>query len=1218
MSRRCRNRWPFQVPVLLLVSILASTQVGRAQDVGSPMTVKASGAVSRTVPAPAPVTTTTAGGQPMQVQASGQIARKVDNPVIEKPPLDVAASGAVGRPNNANVAAQGVVDRVPPAAVASQGVVGRAPQGDTVAQGVVGREPSTLAAAQGAITREPSEAPVTTEPTSQPTHAPTTEAPVTSEPTSHPTNAPTTEEPITLEPTRLPTSLPTGTTATSEPTEVPTAVMPVSEAPTTATIITSEPTTTTPIVTSHAPTQGGGTSEPTATTTIITSAAPTEGALATPTTTQPTIQEEESTGGIMSFLDNIMGGALHSSSSSEEAATNQTAESGPLEEEDESVDSEEEAIEAESEEEVEIEPDNRAVNDTGYQSKQNTEYRNETIAFEDFESGNDHSWTNQRVAESEFFTNFLGRFGQAIDGTNAFTNTSKTYLVPPDAERVEITFDFYELDLWCHCDHLTVMICNQTVDMGVFSESGASNQSDITHKGPRSIEWFRRAEIRNADLGFSQFRDGLHHMGLSVPRRCYKENGGFLELKFNLTIDGDFEITSGGIDNINVTAYEIPPEDTDPPTIAPSPMASEQPTPHLYLDICVSDVMYDYALRQTVHRKCFDMFAKGEPADESERVGEACVEAIDDQSFRLQVKPKGTWEFQNASAWTGESLDDVPREPGTNLLNHDGFHARRSWGEGEEDDWVVAMPLMHAHEHCYSGVSEFADLLIVHVTASDSSEGNATFSHEAYAKEHYYKPGDFFWAHLVFSCQCDRDIELEPEPTGVPSPMPSISPTLLPSSSPTMVPTSAPSTAAPTEEKLEKGVSKCIASNDGSGRECHPLIGQDGTRFGRVCVELIEDEQDPNDVLNVTYTVYDQYRLTRKYLWVGEDSESQVPVIRRELSQPEPDLDAFPHYSCNFLGTRSWEKLVPIGPRCHKAKDGTVIPFSLVAHSEVAPSQRDGTVALGTIGAKAFAIDHTQGNVEDDSWYEIVNFRVACQCQYMKGSSGWRKFEGVPESPTKPPAPNPTDNPTTAPSIAPSYAPSVRPSTTPSNAPSQMPSAVPSSRSPTPAPTLECRPAWAMQGGPHPGHSHCFKTIGSVKEKNETVPYGWYNGVFHLHQPEQLTLFAEAPNDKDAAGDDECTHGMRVGQVQFSYASKVVTVKIETLSHFYMTETQAHVGPDMLPTDLEDGSYITNPMEFELIHEGLGEATQDFHYLRGCQEDNWVVVRAVVCGPFSD
>ena len=90
--------------------------------------------------------------------------------------------------------------------------------------------------------------------------------------------------------------------------------------------------------------------------------------------------------------------------------------------------------------------------------------RNETIAFEDFENGNDHSWSNQRVSESPMFTQFLGRFGQEEDGSNAFTQSSKTYQVPVDAGHIGIEFDFYELDLWCDCDHLAVMICGETIE----------------------------------------------------------------------------------------------------------------------------------------------------------------------------------------------------------------------------------------------------------------------------------------------------------------------------------------------------------------------------------------------------------------------------------------------------------------------------------------------------------------------------------------------------------------------------------------------------------------------------------------------------------------------------------------------------------------------------------------------------------------------------------
>lgn len=53
-----------------------------------------------------------------------------------------------------------------------------------------------------------------------------------------------------------------------------------------------------------------------------------------------------------------------------------------------------------------------------------------------------------------------------------------------------------------------------------------------------------------------------------------------------------------------------------------------------------------------------------------------------------------------------------------------------------------------------------------------------------------------------------------------------------------------------------------------------------------------------------------------------------------------------------------------------------VLRLSLVAHSEVATATSDGTVALGTIGTRAFGVEHTKGTLGDPSWYEIIHFRI--------------------------------------------------------------------------------------------------------------------------------------------------------------------------------------------------------------------------------------------------
>jgi hypothetical protein len=172
-----------------------------------------------------------------------------------------------------------------------------------------------------------------------------------------------------------------------------------------------------------------------------------------------------------------------------------------------------------------------------------------------------------------------------------------------------------------------------------------------------------------------------------------------------------------------------------------------------------------------------------------------------------------------------------------------------------------------AHRCCPNGSCE--QVLIVHVEGS----GGHGEDYKAYAREHYNNPGEFYWGQLTFSCHCDRTIEVEPTPTDAPT----IAPTAMASSSP--------------------GPSKCVASNADSGRECRPLVGQDGTEFGQVCMEVVDDGSDPNHKVHVTYEVKGDFRMTRKYLWLGDSSNAQVPVLTGEQDALEPDLDAFPHYS---------------------------------------------------------------------------------------------------------------------------------------------------------------------------------------------------------------------------------------------------------------------------------------------------------------------------------
>ena len=428
--------------------------------------------------------------------------------------------------------------------------------------------------------------------------------------------------------------------------------------------------------------------------------------------------------------------------------------------------------------------------------------------------------------------------------------------------------------------------------MGEFSQIAPDNQSGVSQNG---ISWWRNATSRNVDMGYASYRDATHRMGLIIPQDCYKN--GTLDLKFNTTTNGGFNLVSGGVDNIKITGYNIPPNKTEPPTMAP--------TMDLKLDICVADVMYDRDIG-SVHRHCFDMAAKMSDAaqgtPEEHVVGEACVEAIDNNNFQFQVKPRGPeWTFSKASAWTGESVDNAPRMNNSDSLDVDAFQTTRRWGNNDGIHWVATLPLV-PQEHCAADVDEFTEMLILYVEGQgpDPVTENNTVTFKATGDGHYDSDGDFHWAHLVFSCHCNHDAHVDPPPTGTPSEAPSLTrgglqPSNPDTPSPTIVPTSSTSTV---------GIEACVATDDGSGRQCRPLVGKDGTHFGEVCIEMAFDGdtgENSNHVLNVTYATREDYRLTRNFLWLGDHTGAKVPTKSRESQEidigEEPDVEHFPHFS---------------------------------------------------------------------------------------------------------------------------------------------------------------------------------------------------------------------------------------------------------------------------------------------------------------------------------
>lgn len=199
----------------------------------------------------------------------------------------------------------------------------------------------------------------------------------------------------------------------------------------------------------------------------------------------------------------------------------------------------------------------------------------QTITFEDFENY-DWSWTGGNVTRHHEFSTYLGRLGEHM------STVSKQFRVPPDADHITIEFLFYEIDFWCSCDHITVEICDTQVDLGKFTPGDRGYVEGEVD----GIIWSSNSLTGSNMMGFNGFNDQKHEMKMTIPRQCY--SSGMLDLAFNLTTS---DLASGGVDNLNITAfglcgtaYDYPDIDTGvpmqslEPSASPSALPSEEPT----------------------------------------------------------------------------------------------------------------------------------------------------------------------------------------------------------------------------------------------------------------------------------------------------------------------------------------------------------------------------------------------------------------------------------------------------------------------------------------------------------------------------------------------------------------------------------------------------------------------------------------------------------------
>ncbi len=163
----------------------------------------------------------------------------------------------------------------------------------------------------------------------------------------------------------------------------------------------------------------------------------------------------------------------------------------------------------------------------------------------DFETGA-VGWSDPKTTKGGGdLSTFLGNFG---GGEGPLTE--KTFDLPDGTDRVEIAFDFYELDSWDGEEFVTYINGEP-----IFSEDFHVGQNDAANSGETENEmvYWTIEPVTNgqSNLGLSGWSDQIHRVTLKV-----ENPGESLVLGFGSTLDEELENKSFGIDNLNIDTFD--------------------------------------------------------------------------------------------------------------------------------------------------------------------------------------------------------------------------------------------------------------------------------------------------------------------------------------------------------------------------------------------------------------------------------------------------------------------------------------------------------------------------------------------------------------------------------------------------------------------------------------------------------------------------------------
>ncbi len=177
------------------------------------------------------------------------------------------------------------------------------------------------------------------------------------------------------------------------------------------------------------------------------------------------------------------------------------------------------------------------------------------IADQNFESGA-AGWSNPLITNGgAAFSNFLGRFG----GTSG-PATQQSFDVPDGADRLEVAFDFYELDSWDgdENDSLAVYINGQQVLLEEFFHQGRAGNdgTDPARSGASgNVSWtITPVTSGQANLGFggqSYATDQVHRVLLVID-----QPGDAVTIGVGANLNQSIPDESFGIDNFTLKAFD--------------------------------------------------------------------------------------------------------------------------------------------------------------------------------------------------------------------------------------------------------------------------------------------------------------------------------------------------------------------------------------------------------------------------------------------------------------------------------------------------------------------------------------------------------------------------------------------------------------------------------------------------------------------------------------